>query len=624
MELAATPAMRRLPAGAVRPLGWALAQMRRDLTEGFAGCLDALSPHVRRDLFRDRIASSADQMAWWDAESRGNWLWGYTLMAHLAGLRTHETRAAELLESLMCSQDDDGYLGIYSREHRYAHAAGENGELWAQSRALLPLIALYECTGQERALDAVRRAAALTLDRYPRGTGCFRRGDAVDRDSLTGLTHGLCYLDVLEWLHDATGDARYATAALGFYREFSAMSRPFPNDDLARPNLEDPRRSFGGHAVHTAEHLRAALWVHALDPSALPTEALRRGLGRLRQNRLPSGALLGDENIHGLAVPEAAYEYCTLTELLLSLSSCLAKQGAAGTGDWMEALAFNAAQGARLADGSAVAYLSADTRLWATASRPDSHSSPAPGRRYKFSPTHDDVACCCSPNATRMLPHYVAHQWMRLTREPGLAATCYGPCEVHTRIGPTSVRIVEETRYPFSSSIDFHVDPEQPVEAALMLRRPGWATRVGMSCPGTRVVEGAEWLRVEKTWRAGDRVRLTFAFPIRLDPYANGELAVCRGPLQYALPVAARRLEIARHATEGFLDLDFEPEDLGPAYRLPVLDSSRPDCGFAFEDVEGTDPRSPWAEPPHRLVAGELRLLPLGSTVLRRAAFPAR
>jgi len=123
-----------------------------------------------------------------------------------------------------------------------------------------------------------------------------------------------------------------------------------------------------------------------------------------------------------------------------------------------------------------------------------------------------------------------------------------------------------------------------------MLRRPSWARRVGVSCPGARVTEGAEWLRIEKTWHKGDCVHLSFDFSIRLDPYANGEFAVCRGPLQYALPVAARRVNIASHAKKGFHDLDLEPEDLAPAYRLPVLDSLQPDCGFVFQEVEGTDP----------------------------------
>ncbi len=80
---------------------------------------------------------------------------------------------------------------------------------------------------------------------------------------------------------------------------------------------------------------------------------------------------------------------------------------------------------------------------------------------------------------------------------------------------------------------------------------------------------------------------------------------------------------IASHAKEGFHDLDVEPEDLGPAYQLPVLDSSQADCGFMVEQIEGNKALNPWAEPPHWLVAGKLRLAPLGSTILRRAAFSA-
>ena len=76
--------LRRLPLGSVRPRGWMLAQMQQDLEHGFAGRLDTLSPHVASDLFANRLAAANGQLAWWDAESRGNWLWGYTLLAHLA------------------------------------------------------------------------------------------------------------------------------------------------------------------------------------------------------------------------------------------------------------------------------------------------------------------------------------------------------------------------------------------------------------------------------------------------------------------------------------------------------------------------------------------------------------
>src|SRR5512140_1668288 len=153
--MAQTPPFRTLPLGAVRPGGWMLAQMRRDLEHGFAARLDRLTPHAARDLFRERIGSSDDYFAWWDAETRGNWLWGYVMMAHLAGLPGHQARVAELVAGLVATRDDDGYIGIYAADAgRFAHAPGENGELWAQSRALLPLIAQVEATG-DAALLAV-------------------------------------------------------------------------------------------------------------------------------------------------------------------------------------------------------------------------------------------------------------------------------------------------------------------------------------------------------------------------------------------------------------------------------------------------------------------------------------
>ena len=190
-----------LPLGAVRPIGWLQAQLRRDLTEGFAGCLDALTARAATDLFTHRIASSSQQFAWWDSETRGNWLWGYTLMAFLADLPEHQARVITLLEALKNTQDRDGYLGIYAPASRYAHGESENGELWAQSRAVLALLTYYEFSGDATYLDAARRAVDLTLAHYSPDRPYFCAAAAIDRDASTGLTHGLCYVDVVEWLY---------------------------------------------------------------------------------------------------------------------------------------------------------------------------------------------------------------------------------------------------------------------------------------------------------------------------------------------------------------------------------------------------------------------------------------
>ncbi len=621
--MAPRPAFHPLPLGAVRPLGWLLAQLRRDLEGGFASRLDQLSLHAANDLFRERIPSSDDPRAWWDAETRGNWLWGYVMMAHLAEAPEHQARVAELVAGLLATQDDDGYIGIYAPDARYQHADGENGELWAQSRALLPLIAQFEATGESEVMEALRRAADLTLWHLGVGPPYFRRGDRVHWDEITGLTHGLCYLDVLEWLHANTGHPGVAEAGVRLYDQFSSMPLPFPNDDLALPNLADVRHFFRGHAVHTAEHLRALLWVGQLAPDRVSSDVVDRALRRLEYNCVPSGALMGDETIHGAPMPEAGYEYCTTTELSFSLTSAIQKLGRAELGDRLEKLAFNAAQGARFPDGRAIAYLSADTRISAVAHRLDSYGRGDFGGRHDFSPTHDDVACCCNPNAVRFLPQFISRMWMRVAPEEGFAAIAYGPCRLRGTHAGVGLTIVEETEYPFSDTIEFTVTPERAVEFTLLLRKPGWVGAMNVAVRGAEARLEDGWCRIRKVWSAGDRVRVSFSWTVRSELYANGEVALFRGPLQFALPLD-HRLEITRgYGDSGFHDYDVYPEDVAQGYHVPVL-SKAPEFGLTVEARPGGDAGHPWDAPQLVLRHGETTLVPIGCTVLRRAAFPIR
>jgi hypothetical protein len=67
-------------------------------------------------------------------------------------------------------------------------------------------------------------------------------------------------MDALQAMHEVTGESRYADAARELLRKFDAWPTPFPNDDFAASSLADPLRSLRGHAVHTAEHLRAVAY----------------------------------------------------------------------------------------------------------------------------------------------------------------------------------------------------------------------------------------------------------------------------------------------------------------------------------------------------------------------------
>jgi len=608
-----------LPFGTVRPTGWVLAQLQKDLTLGFASRLDSLTERAATDLFSKRIESSSQQFAWWDSETRGNWLWGYTMMAGLAEIPEHQIRINGLLNALKQTQDADGYIGIYSPSSRYQHGNDENGELWGQARALLALLAQYELTNDESWLHAVRAAVDLTLQQYGAGRSYFRQPKT--HNDLIGMTHGLCYVDVIEWLYRITGDVRYRDFGVWLYQDFNQMQLPFANDDMILTNLLDSHRPLNGHAVHTVEHLRALLFADEMGELPQSAAAQKNAFLKLSHYTLPSGAVLGDESLHGLPTPDIGYEYCTLTELLFSLSSAIQKSGDGTFGDWIESLAFNAAQGARFADGRGLAYLSLDNRLSATNDRPDSYSHlHGTHGRFKYSPTHEDVACCCNPNSIRFMPHYIGRMWMRLDGRSGLAAVTYGPCVLKTKIDDVDVTITEETNYPFSDSVRFIVSPHHPLDFELLLRKPAWSASVTVE--GAVVREENGWLVISKTWADGDSFTLTFHPRVEAMPYPNGEYAVRRGALQYVYPIEYQLHSIKDYPIESYHDYEALPVNIEQAYQPIILYGSKPDYGLKFGRDENNAPD--WETPSVFLDAGISRLVPIGSTVLRRAAFPLK
>jgi uncharacterized protein len=612
---------RVLPLGKIRPAGWMLSQLQGDLSSGFAGCLDSLTERAATDLFTNRIESSSQQSAWWDSETRGNWLWGYVMMSRLAGFPEHQARAEELINQLKQTQDADGYIGIYSPQSRYRHGDNENGELWGQGRALLVLLSHYELTGDESSLRAVRAATDLTLSQYGPGRSYFRQPG--NRADLTGMTHGLCFIDVVEWLYEITGDQRYRDFGTWLYQDFNHMQRPFSNDDMTVANLLDIHQYLGGHAVHTVEHLRALLFAWSMSDDCQIEQALNNAFWKLGHYALPSGAVIGDEGLHGLPLPEIGYEYCTLTELLFSLSSAIQKTGQPGLGDWIESLAFNAAQGARFPDGSGVAYLSLDTRISALITRADSYSHLHEKHgRFKYSPAHEDVACCCNPNAVRLLPHYVSRMWMQLCDQSGIVAITYGPCILKTRIQDADVIITEETEYPFSDEIHFTVSASQPVEFALFLRKPAWCS--SLSVDGAALSEQDGWLEIEKKWGVDDTFTLTFHPHIQVSPYPNDLYAVRRGALQYVYPIEHQLHSVKDYPAQDFHDYEIIPMDLEQAYQQVILDETQPEYGLHFERSLGKGTDLPWDESPLWLKANTHRLVPMGCTILRRASFPLK
>ncbi len=515
-------AMQWLAFGSIKPAGWIQAQMERDLQSGYLGHLYELVPELilKDDIYgKDRLTRSVKaknlgviaeetgaetQYLWWNSETQSNWRDGLIRTAFLLDDHSYLAKSQQYINHILDTQDSDGYLGIYAPDLRF-NFDGENGELWAQTSLLRILLGSYEATEDHRLLEAIQRAVAVTMQSLP----IFKAHPFSFKGGSGGVCHGLMFTDVLDRLFQLTSQESYMDYALWLYQEYCQSNTIV--DDIHYEHLVDPGRPFHSHGVHTYEQLRSLLTAVYASSNPMLEEALQCYLEKFERCLVPSGAPIGDELIEGRSADASTtgYEYCSIHELLDSYTHLLQKTGDPAWGDRIEWLLFNAGQGARHPHEPSIAYLKTDnsTSMTGKLHPSDADDLKNPQTRYKYSPTHQDVAVCCVPNAGRIYPYYVKSMWLRTTK--GLQAALFGPCEVNTVIHGVKVRISEQTEYPFSHDLIFTFDVQRPVEFELSLRKPSWVSGVEVEVDG-------EWLdrngsiSILKVWKPGDQVRVHF------------------------------------------------------------------------------------------------------------------
>lgn len=630
--------LRFLPLGAIRPRGWISELLAKDV-QGITGHLSELSPHAARDVFASQRISSAATAGWWDAEVVGNWLDGLIRLAVLIEDEALTERASAVVAHLLESQDEDGYLGAYDPASRW-QPDGPNGELWSQSRLFLALLGWQEATGDPRLLEALRRAAGVTMAHFPPRQDGRTYFDTSPGAWDGGRTHGLMIIEPLLSIAKLSGDPRLVEFACFLYEDYSAARLDWFDRDLQLTRLADEASPFAGHGAHVCEHLRIPLLLYAHTGDPRYQLAFQAAVRKLLPNLGVSGACKSDETLGvaelgGVPLPESGYEYCATTELMLSWQQAALTCRDMAFADHAELLMLNAAQAARLADGRAVGYTAADNQYAARACL---------GPRWKYSPTHDDVATCCAANAGRLWPYVVSRMAAR-AGERGLLVLFYGPSEITHTVDGVPVVVEQDTAFPFEDVIRLRIHASRPSTFPLALRLPGWAGRVTVRLNDEDLpVEANEGMwSIERTWRDGDRLDVAFTPAVELIPAADRSVAVRRGPLLYALPVTSSPRTVKRYPVGGFADQEFVPEPTARwDYTLQASGGGTPATLIA-DRAQGGRQSDPWDRPPIRIrvtaldarsaapddddnwIAPGLALLdlvPMGCTVLRRTCFP--
>ncbi len=620
---------RLLPLTAIKPRGWIKEQMLLDLHDGLKGNFPAITPNVGRRLFakQERVpgtwvagARHHKEKAWWAGEHEAYWIDSIARSAIMLDSPEYLKIVHEWVADVLDAYGRTGYIGIYAKEARFPDR-GFDGELWTQSRAFQALLAWFEYSGEQRVLDAVESTVRQTIDHYSRTTYFGRLG------ADGGVTHGVGYMDTLEWLHRLTGDRYYAESAVWLYRDYSENA-PDTFRDLAQNRMADADLPWFDHGAHVGEALHMPRIAAHFSGSPETSAAADNVIPKLQRHTNPGGGMsIGFlEAVAGSrGGGHVLNENCAHVEALMSLNTLFQYEPDPTIGDWKDRCAFNVLQGARLHPADrAVIYLSRDNRL--RADNPDAH-----GGRELFSACHEAAACCVL-NVPRTMPYFVHGQWYQLADRLGILANGFAPCEIRTRLANVPAIITVAGEYPFEDQVVISLTLERPIAFDLLLRIPAWTNDQTVEVPPgiDRHVE-QNFIICRGTWRNGDVVTYNLGHRVErnIDP-CRGEAYYTWGPLCFALPFKAKETV---HATidgnpdqpSGFAEYLYAPED-DEGWRYLAVP------GNLFRLVsDGDRAQYPFATPPIAL-EGELatrdgeprtvRLVPMGSAALRRTTFP--
>ena len=167
---------------------------------------------------------------------------------------------------------------------------------------------------------------------------------------------------------------------------------------------------------------------------------------------------------------------------------------------------------------------------------------------------------CCPSNLTRIVPQVGGLAYARGQRQAYVNLYVAGEASFQIDEGVT-VKLAQQTEYPWDGRVRLTVTPNQPSECTLCLRIPGWALgrpvpsdlyrvgspqvpAVGLKINGQTADPSPRddgYVHLQRRWQAGDLVELDLPMPIHR-VYAHeqvkddqGQVALMRGPVVYCL-----------------------------------------------------------------------------------------
>ena len=341
--------------------------------------------------------------------------------------------------------------------------------------------------------------------------------------------------------------ADYTTLFHSFpYR--TPVSRTMSEEALYEALAAEGEHGYAHHLLRSAntanlcQGLRASALAAQLTGSGKHLSAPETGLARMNKaHGAVCGGISGDPLLAGTH-PSRGVSANALCELAASLETLLSCPAGEHMADQLDAVMYNGIAAAFAPDGRSVQGIQQanQVKLSRTARFPMSTHNAS-----LFALEDSETLC----HLLAAWPRFAANQWL-LSRDDGLYAASYAPCQVRYRLAGASVRLNVESHYPVSGNIRITIHLDHSAAFPLHLRIPAWAKGATAAVSGDIIpAQAGTILTVNREWHDGDELLLTL--PMTSERIVCYHQAVCvkRGPLAFAYAPAFDALEDENHAT---------------------------------------------------------------------------
>jgi DUF1680 family protein len=436
----------------------------------------------------------------------------------------------KMVSKLIAAQTADGYLGEFVPAQRIW------GWIDIQELAYLMngLLSDHRFFQEEASLAAARKQADYILAHW----------DGKPKDwpakwgSLHMVTTGLDRSMLL--LFEATGDARY--------RDFCVK-----NLSVTEWNDRITLGRWGKYEGHVYGYLARCLaqldWYRREPKEALLVPTRRAVDFMLHGDGMVITGICGDwecwHNTQAGTINLA--ETCSTTYVLKVMDSLLRLDGDSVYGDVMERTICNGLFGAQSPDGRRVRYFTAfeGPRFYWTGIA-DIGRPPKPRRPPTSAELMRGDTYCCPNNYRRAISDLPAMIYYRTS--DGVAVTLFTESSATVELSDgVKVSIKQETDYPNSGNVKFHLEPSRPCEFAFQARIPRWCSKAEIRINGKSVehpIPSGAFFTLRETWKSGDQVELRLPMSWRLIKGRQsqvGRVAIVRGPMIYSLSPARHK-----------------------------------------------------------------------------------